>query len=202
MKQNYSTTVDGKRVKLVPYRPEHVPKYHEWMQDPFLLETTASEPLTLEEEYAMQASWRDDPMKCTFIIIDKSRCEPTSSADCVGKMAGDVNLFFDEDDRSKAEVEVMVAEACSRRGGIAFEALTLFMAYAVTRLGVKTFHAKIGYDNAPSLNLFKKLGFVEAGKVEVFREFLLERKVEGEFEKRMTVAGAALVFGEYDAGAA
>jgi hypothetical protein len=30
------------------------------MKDPFLQEATASEPLTLEEEYAMQASWRDD----------------------------------------------------------------------------------------------------------------------------------------------
>lgn len=45
---------------LVPYRRKYVHRYHEWMKDPFLQEATASEPLTLEEEYAMQASWRDD----------------------------------------------------------------------------------------------------------------------------------------------
>ena len=39
------------------------------MQDPFLLEATASEPLSMEEEVAMQREWRDDEKKCTFIIL-------------------------------------------------------------------------------------------------------------------------------------
>ena len=43
-----------------PYRRRHVARYHAWMQDPWLREMTASEPLSLDEEYAMQASWRDD----------------------------------------------------------------------------------------------------------------------------------------------
>lgn len=50
----------GEKVALVPYKPEHVPKYHEWMKSPFLQEMTASEPLTLEEEYEMQESWHQD----------------------------------------------------------------------------------------------------------------------------------------------
>ena len=37
-----------------------VQRYHEWMQDPLLRQQTASEPLTLEQEYAMCASWEKD----------------------------------------------------------------------------------------------------------------------------------------------
>lgn len=35
---------------LLPYLREFLPVYHEWMQDKEILELTASESLTLEEE--------------------------------------------------------------------------------------------------------------------------------------------------------
>jgi hypothetical protein len=36
MRLNVNTVVTGQRVVLVPYRPEHVPLYHKWMQSPEL----------------------------------------------------------------------------------------------------------------------------------------------------------------------
>ena len=84
MKTNWQTRIVGSKVCLVPYRKYHVEMYHKWMQDPYLQEMTASEPLTLAEEYAMQLSWLEDPKKCTFIILDKSRMDPI----------GDVNFFL------------------------------------------------------------------------------------------------------------
>lgn len=49
-------------------------RYHEWMKDPYLQEMTASEPLTLDEEYAMQKSWLEDEDSKVhlFVITDIS----------------------------------------------------------------------------------------------------------------------------------
>lgn len=45
-------------------------RYHEWMQSAELLEQTASERLTLEQEYDMQRSWFQDEnskdLLCSF----------------------------------------------------------------------------------------------------------------------------------------
>lgn len=54
MRINTNTTLQGGLVLLVPYRAEHVPHYHMWMQDPELQQTTASEHLSMEEEFQMQ----------------------------------------------------------------------------------------------------------------------------------------------------
>ena len=62
MLQNQNTILSSQShsIFLVPYRKEHVPIYHEWMKDPYLLAMTASEPLSLQEEYEMQNKWTFD----------------------------------------------------------------------------------------------------------------------------------------------
>lgn len=57
MRENQDVQIVGERVVLVPYRRKHVEKYHNWMLSSLLLEQTASEPLTLQEEYEMQQKW-------------------------------------------------------------------------------------------------------------------------------------------------
>jgi len=52
----------GERALMVPYMREHVPRYHDWMQDPALLEATASEPLSLSQEFEVHRSWTLDPL--------------------------------------------------------------------------------------------------------------------------------------------
>jgi len=190
MKENYEVSLvsESEKLQLVPYREHHVPKYHEWMCDPELLEATASEPLTLEEEYEMQRTWRDDPKKITFILLlgDSLVREQKGQGRAIGdgeldRMVGDVNLFLhDRDDPTNAEIEIMVAERSFRRLGLAREALLLLMRYGVQAQGVTRFFAKIGEDNGASLALFKSMGYVEVNYVAAFREHELAIAVDAE----------------------
>ncbi|XP_053731686.1 N-acetyltransferase 9 [Synchiropus splendidus] len=177
MKINENTLLEGHQVLLVPYNAEHVPRYHEWMKSPELQQLTASEPLTLEQEYDMQKSWREDDDKCTFIILDKQRWTDPG-VDKEQCMIGDVNIFLtDPADTSLAELEVMVAESSFRGKGIGKEVTQMMMHYGVAKLGIKKFEVKIGLDNKASIALFKKLNFREVSLCNVFKEVTLELTV-------------------------
>ncbi|XP_018521314.1 N-acetyltransferase 9 [Lates calcarifer] len=168
MKINENTLLEGHRVVLVPYNADHVPRYHAWMKSPELQQLTASEPLTLEQEYDMQRSWREDNDKCTFIILDKQRwADPSVEEEQC--MVGDVNIFLtDPTDPSLAELEIMIAEPSYRGRGIGKEVTHMMMSYGVTKLGIKKFQAKIGLDNEVSIGMFKKLHFQEVRRRDVF----------------------------------
>jgi len=169
MRTNWITKIIGDRIILVPYHQNHVDKYHQWMKSQELQELTGSEPLTLDEEYEMQLSWRDDEDKCTFIILDKERVnEGLSEVEC---MVGDTNLFIQQDDDVKtAEAEIMIAESSARGKGFGEQALSLMLLYGIKNLSVIKFIAKIKFGNIVSEKLFKKLGFSEESRSEVFGE--------------------------------
>ncbi|KAG7989842.1 hypothetical protein I3843_03G257800 [Carya illinoinensis] len=175
-----SVSLEGKKVIMVPYMEAHVPKYHEWMQDPALLQATGSEPLTLDQEFQMQLSWSQDPHKQTFIVLDKEMVvgDFIHGDPHVEAMIGDVNLYMNDlDDPHMAEIEIMIAEPKSRGKGLGKECVLIMMAFAVENLEICVFRAKIGESNGTSLALFKKLGFKETSYSEIFKEVTLELQV-------------------------
>uniref|UniRef100_A0A7N0VAQ5 N-acetyltransferase domain-containing protein n=1 Tax=Kalanchoe fedtschenkoi TaxID=63787 RepID=A0A7N0VAQ5_KALFE len=153
-------SLEGKRVIMVAYMRNHVPKYHDWMQSPQLLEATGSEPLTLDQEYQMQLSWLQYPRKQTFIVLDKELVlgEFVHGSPHVEAMVGDVNIYMNDIEDSKvAEVEIMIAEPKSRGKGLGKEAVMMMMAFAVDHFGIRLFRVKIGESNRASLSMFQKL---------------------------------------------
>ncbi|KAL2421189.1 hypothetical protein ABEF95_005531 [Exophiala dermatitidis] len=145
MRINEFTAVFTTRVTLVPYSAHHVPKYHEWMKDPDIQAATASEPLSLDEEYGMQRSWRVDGDKLTFIICrpppENNNSQETRDGQQLDltSMIGDVNLFISiaEDDADNdqhqsllvGELELMIAEKAEQGKGFGRAALLAFLKY-------------------------------------------------------------------------
>ncbi|KAH8357437.1 hypothetical protein KR084_006778 [Drosophila pseudotakahashii] len=180
MHLNEKTKIMGRRTILVPYEARHVLKYHDWMSNEQLRQLTASEELTLDEEYAMQRSWREDDDKLTFIILDAEVY--SRDQDEISAMVGDTNLFLHRDpdsDQRVAEAEIMIAEPGARGKGLGREAMLLMLKYAQlqAQLRLDKFEVKIDMDNTTSLHLFESFMFVETARVEVFHEVTLERPI-------------------------
>ncbi|PHH92241.1 hypothetical protein CDD83_8260 [Cordyceps sp. RAO-2017] len=200
MRLNEKTAVATSDVLLVPYEEHHVRTYHAWMQDPGIREATASEALSLDEEYENQRSWRRARDKLTFIV-----CEPLAPSepaparpDAEDRMRGDVNLFLhpcdddsDDDDegggarRLTGEVDVMIAGPEHRGRGLGGAAVRALLAY-LRRHGREALAeyagagapparlgrlmAKIRADNAGSAALFRRLGFRQTAGPDYFGE--------------------------------
>ncbi|EPE10409.1 acyl- n-acyltransferase [Ophiostoma piceae UAMH 11346] len=156
MKVNENTAISTAGVLLVPYDSRHVPTYHAWMEDEAIRTATASDRLTLEEEYENQVSWRADADKLTFIL-----CQPLAEKDtegdsvaagiddAPGRMIGDINFFLypyeEEEDGDRqgnqpetntsqpllysGEVDVMIARPEHRGQGFGRAAVTAFLHY-------------------------------------------------------------------------
>ncbi|XP_046383073.1 N-acetyltransferase 9-like protein [Ischnura elegans] len=180
MRQNSRLMLVGQSVMLLPYKRHMVPKYHEWMKSPDLLQLTASEPLSLEEEYEMQIKWQEDDDKCTFIVLDLDLFRETK--DEIESMIGDTNLFFmlkdDNCGLCTAEAEIMIAEPGARRKRRGWEAMIMMLIYGILELKVKKYQAKIGISNSASIQMFEKLGFQEESISEVFQEITLMKVVD------------------------
>ncbi|KAJ4148569.1 hypothetical protein LMH87_003033 [Akanthomyces muscarius] len=196
MRVNQHTAISGTKALLVPYEAHHVVKYHGWMQDPDIQEATASEPMTLEEEYENQQSWRTSVDKLTFII-----CEPVAATETIitaknqdanARMIGDVNFFLYLDDEAEetasdvliGEVDVMIAAKEHRGKGYGEAAVRNLLIYIETHVdailqeyaqngqarSLRALMVKIQQGNKGSRALFEKLGFKQMGDVNYFGE--------------------------------
>ena len=126
------------------------------MQDEELRRLTASDLLTIEEEYDMQHSWRVDNDKLTFIVCTHPdeltslyaqtlrRGVSPGYQDAPHRMIGDINLFLSDDDEQTdeqadavtaqprsviGELMIMIARSTEHRKGLARETMQAFLSY-------------------------------------------------------------------------
>ncbi|ETN63213.1 embryo brain specific protein [Anopheles darlingi] len=184
MKLNEQLQINGANVILVPYESKHVAKYHEWMKNVELQELTASEPLSLEEEYQMQKSWREDEDKCTFLVLDRQEFERTG--DEIAALIGDTNIFLQlppsDGTNGNAlvvgEIEIMIAEPTARGKRCGWEATLLMLRFGVEYLRVAKFLAITKDTNQPAMRMFERMQFNETVRSAVFHEVTFERSVD------------------------
>ncbi|KFP36220.1 N-acetyltransferase 9, partial [Chlamydotis macqueenii] len=175
MKINQNTVLRGKRVTLVPYAPAHVPRYHEWMRSEELQRLTASEPLSLEQEYEMQRSWREDTDSEDLKIFSEGGWE---------RQVLRTAAFYSHGFTVAVQSHLLSLSEPSYRGrGFGKEATLMMMSYGVRNLGITKFEAKIGQENEASICMFKKLHFKEVAVNSVFKEVTLRLDVSDQ-EKR------------------
>jgi RimJ/RimL family protein N-acetyltransferase len=215
MKINETTSLLNPKILLVPYSAHHVPQYHTWMQDAELQKLTASEPLSMEEEYEMQRSWRNDGDKLTFIAclpitISEGRNKEGNGNvvqggidDADEKMIGDVNLFLSEDDEDDdekviGELEIMIASPSARGKGLGKATLLTFLWYITTNIfsilseyttskntTLKYLRVKISASNEISIKLFERVGFTKTSPTPNYF---------GEVELRLSISDVVSLF--------
>ncbi|KHN95600.1 methionyl-tRNA synthetase [Metarhizium album ARSEF 1941] len=128
-------------------RPRH--QYEQGGVGAAVQEATASEPLTLEEEYENQQSWRSAHEKLTFIICQAlpaaARTWPSVEAkvvDAGDRMIGDINFFIYQDDEPeetsqdrrakvalRGEIDVMIANKEHRGQGFGSASVRALLMY-------------------------------------------------------------------------
>lgn len=76
---------------------------------------------------------------------------------------GLIDLFDFDPKHKRAGVGLVILNPADRNKGMGAEALSLLWEYATTVLELHQLYANILEDNSPSIHLFEKMGFTQAG---------------------------------------
>jgi len=147
----------GQKVQLRPVEKDDATRLMLWENDPRHWKVSGTEvPFSLHAilEYIEQAQHIRTHGQLRLMICDL----------LTGESVGTVDLYNADFKHSRAAVGVLIAEDEFRNRGYALEALELLENYVREILGFHNLYCSIHGDNAASIALFEKAGYVRAGR--------------------------------------
>lgn len=153
---SFSRPLKGKRLTLAPLEREDLEAVASFFADTAALYYYLPDlllPRSRAQLHAMMDEWNDGRRNFVFAFRH------------AGRTIGLVTLSDLDPAMGNAEAGVMIAGEEWRGKGFATEALELLLAYAFDELGLHRLYARVAVENTPSLKLFRRLGFLEEGRL-------------------------------------
>lgn len=158
---------------LVPFFPQFIPLYTQWLSDPLTQRETCSEGVCLKDIQSMQERYAGEGPDLCLIIYSGPSPLSLPPQEMISGLVGDVSLFGEGE---AFEVNIMIGDRGRRRQGLGRGALQTVIHWL--RQGgwpdKKALLAKIDLDNAPSLAFFKEMGFQKVKDIEAFKQVELK----------------------------
>jgi diamine N-acetyltransferase len=161
--------LSGKNIRLRAIEPADLDFIYEWENDPanWLISNTitpfSKHVLTRYIEHAHKDIHEARQLRLMIDLMDDSGFTMET--------IGTVDLFDFDPVHGRAGLGVLIANQENRMKGFAYESLSILIQYSFETLHLHQLYCNISKNNQASLNLFKKLGFVEIG---IKRDWLRE----------------------------
>ena len=162
-------SLSGKNIRLRAIEPADLDIIYEWENDPenWLISNTitpfSKHVLTRYIEHAHKDIHEARQLRLMIDLMDDSGDTKET--------IGTVDLFDFDPVHERAGLGILIANQENRMKGFAYESLSILIQYSFKTLHLHQLYCNISNDNQASLNLFKKLGFVEIG---IKRDWLRE----------------------------
>jgi len=162
-------SLSGKNIRLRAIEPADLDIIYEWENDPanWLISNTitpfSKHVLTRYIEHAHKDIHEARQLRLMIDLVDDSAVPMET--------IGTVDLFDFDPVHERAGLGILIANQENRMKGFAYESLSILIQYSFETLHLHQLYCNISNDNQASLNLFKKLGFVEIG---IKRDWLRE----------------------------
>jgi len=148
--------LEGKKIKLRALEPTDVDLLYKWENNTSIWTVSNTMVPFSKESIEQFISYERDIYsdKQLRLVICLKENE---------KAIGCIDLFDFDMRHRRTGIGILIAEESARQKGYAKDALTVLIKYAFDTLFVHQLYCNIPDDNQPSIELFKKHGFVEIG---------------------------------------